>query len=116
MLKSYSHNNLKKERCVEAIKRPFFSLLGSRGQALSASGLGWVWTEADHLELNGFSGEAIGADPKRACAFMACVCRTQVLAMARPAVGFLSMPRGLLQPVPMAALLAWEGRLCSRNL
>lgn len=53
---------MKKERCAEAIKRPFFSLLGSRGQALSASGLGWVWTEADHLELNGFSGEAIGAD------------------------------------------------------
>lgn len=38
---------------MEAIKRPFFSLLGSRGQALSASGLGWVCTEADHLELNG---------------------------------------------------------------
>lgn len=54
MLKSYSHNNLKKGRCVEATKRPFFSLHGSRGQALSASGLGWVWTEADHLELNGY--------------------------------------------------------------
>lgn len=39
---------------MEAIKRPFFSLLGRRGQALSASGLGWVWTEADHLELNGY--------------------------------------------------------------
>ena len=39
---------------MEAIKRPFFSLLGSRGQALSASGLGWVWTEADRLELNGY--------------------------------------------------------------
>lgn len=26
------------------------------------SGPGWVWTDADHLELNGFSGEAIGAD------------------------------------------------------
>lgn len=26
----------------------------SRGQALSASSLGWVWTEADHLELNGY--------------------------------------------------------------
>lgn len=39
---------------MEAIKRPFFSLLGSRGQALSALGLGWVWTEADHLELNGY--------------------------------------------------------------
>lgn len=30
------------------------SPLGSRGQALSASSLGWVWTEADHLELNGY--------------------------------------------------------------
>ena len=26
------------------------------------SGPGWAWTEADQLELNGFSGEAIGAD------------------------------------------------------
>lgn len=27
-----------------------------------ASGPGWTWTDADHLELNGFAGEAIGAD------------------------------------------------------
>lgn len=27
-----------------------------------ASGPGWAWTDADHLELNGFAGEAIGAD------------------------------------------------------
>lgn len=27
-----------------------------------ASGPGWVWTEADHLELNGYTGEAIGCD------------------------------------------------------
>ena len=26
------------------------------------SGPGWAWTDADHLVLNGFSGEAIGAD------------------------------------------------------
>lgn len=26
------------------------------------SGPGWAWTEADHLELTGYSGEAIGAD------------------------------------------------------
>ena len=26
------------------------------------SGLGWAWTDADHLELNGYTGEAIGAD------------------------------------------------------
>ena len=26
------------------------------------SGTGWAWTDADHLELNGYSGEAIGAD------------------------------------------------------
>lgn len=25
------------------------------------SGLGWAWTDADHLELNGYAGEAIGA-------------------------------------------------------
>ena len=27
-----------------------------------ASGPGWAWTDADHLELNGYTGEAIGAD------------------------------------------------------
>ncbi len=26
------------------------------------SGLGWAWTDAEHLELNGYTGEAIGAD------------------------------------------------------
>ena len=26
------------------------------------SGPGWAWTAADHLELNGYTGEAIGAD------------------------------------------------------
>ena len=26
------------------------------------SGTGWAWTDADHLELNGYTGEAIGAD------------------------------------------------------
>lgn len=27
-----------------------------------ASGPGWAWTDGDHLELNGYTGEAIGAD------------------------------------------------------
>lgn len=27
------------------------------------SGPGWIWTDADHLELNGYAGEAIGAGP-----------------------------------------------------
>ncbi len=27
-----------------------------------ASGPGWAWTDADHLKLNGYTGEAIGAD------------------------------------------------------
>lgn len=54
MLKSYSHNNLRKGRYVEATKRTFFSLLGSRGQALSVSDPSWAWTDADHLELNGY--------------------------------------------------------------
>ncbi len=26
------------------------------------SGPGWTWTDTDHLELTGYSGEAIGAD------------------------------------------------------
>lgn len=54
MLKSYSHNNLKKGRCVEATKRPFLSLIDSRGPARSVSGSDWAWTDADHLELNGY--------------------------------------------------------------
>lgn len=28
----------------------------------SVSGPGWAWTDADHLELNGYAGEAIGAE------------------------------------------------------
>lgn len=39
---------------MEATKRPFFSLLDSRGQALSVSDPSWAWTDADHLELNGY--------------------------------------------------------------
>lgn len=54
MLKSYSHNNLKKGRCVEATKLPFLSLIDSRGPARSVSGSDWAWTDADHLELNGY--------------------------------------------------------------
>ena len=27
-----------------------------------ASGPGWAWTDAENLELNGYTGEAIGAD------------------------------------------------------
>ena len=29
---------------------------------LGVSGPGWAWTDADHLELNGYAGEAIGAE------------------------------------------------------
>lgn len=54
MLKSYSHNNLKKGRCVEATKRPFLSLIDSRGPARNVSGSDWPWTDADHLGLNGY--------------------------------------------------------------
>ena len=39
---------------MEATKRPFFSLLGSQGQALSVSDPSWAWNDADHLELNGY--------------------------------------------------------------
>lgn len=28
----------------------------------SVSGPGWAWTDADHLEFNGYVAEAIGAD------------------------------------------------------
>ena len=62
MPKSYSHDNLSKGRYVGATKRPFFSLINSRGQTPSVSDPGWAWTDTDHLELNGYAGEAIGAD------------------------------------------------------
>ena len=39
---------------MEATKRPFLSLIDSRGPARSVSGSGWAWTDADHLELNGY--------------------------------------------------------------
>ena len=181
-----------------------------------ASGPGWAWTDADHLELNGYAGEAIGADGDlvltlagqnsvteshapdaditlcgmevwgnltlrgtgtltatgsqcgihvsqalvvdgcsvdaradgaditdeavagviagdmavrgggrvvaagagsgRACAPTAYICRMLALALVRPAVGFPSTPRGLMRPVPTAALRARAGRLCPRAL
>lgn len=182
------------------------------------SGPGWAWTDADHLELNGYAGEAIGAEgdlvltlagqnsvteshapdaditlcgievwgnltlrgtgtltatgsqcgihvsqalavdgctvdaradgaditdeavagviagdmavrgggrviaagagsgPERACAPTACICRMRALAMARPAVGFPSTPRGSMRPAPTAALRARAVRLCPRGL
>ena len=180
------------------------------------SGPGWAWTDADHLELNGYAGEAIGADgdlvltlagqnsvteshapdaditlcgmevwgnltlrgtgtltatgsqcgihvsqalvvdgctvdaradwaditdeavagviagdmavhgggrvvaagagSRAGCAPMACICRMRALAMARPAVGFPSTPRGLMRPAPTAALRARAGRLCPHGL
>lgn len=54
MLKSYSHNQLWKGRYAEAAKHPFLFLIDSRGPARSVSGSGWAWTDADHLELNGY--------------------------------------------------------------
>ena len=181
-----------------------------------ASGPGWAWTDADHLELDGYAGGAIGAEgdlvltlagqnsvteshapdaditlcgmevwgnltlrgtgtltatgsqcgihvsqalvvygctvdaradgaditdeavagmiagdmavrgggaslprapgPERTCASTACICRTRALAMARPVVGFPSTPRGSMRTVPTAALHAWAGRLCPRDL
>ena len=32
------------------------------GSVPSVSGPGWAWTDADHLEFNGYVAEAIGAD------------------------------------------------------
>lgn len=37
-------------------------IAGATYYELGASGPGWAWTEAGHLELNGYTGEAIGAD------------------------------------------------------
>lgn len=37
-------------------------IAGSTYYEPGVSGPGWAWTDADHLELNGYTGEAIGAD------------------------------------------------------
>lgn len=37
-------------------------IAGAKYYEPGASGPGWAWTDADHLELNGYTGEAIGAD------------------------------------------------------
>lgn len=37
-------------------------IAGTKYCESGVSGPGWAWTDADHLELNDFSGEAIGAD------------------------------------------------------
>lgn len=37
-------------------------IAGATYYELGASGPGWAWTAADHLELTGYAGEAIGAD------------------------------------------------------
>ena len=45
-------NNLRKGRYAEATKRPFLSLIDSRGPARSGSGPGWAWTDTDHLVVS----------------------------------------------------------------
>lgn len=37
-------------------------IAGATYYETGVSGPGWVWTDADHLELNGYAGEAIGAE------------------------------------------------------
>ena len=37
-------------------------IAGATYREPGVSGPGWAWTDADHLELNGYTGEAIGAD------------------------------------------------------
>ena len=37
-------------------------IAGATYYEAGVSGPGWAWTDADHLELNGYAGEAIGAD------------------------------------------------------
>lgn len=37
-------------------------IVGAMYYEPGVSGPGWAWTAADHLELNGYTGEAIGAD------------------------------------------------------
>ena len=42
---------------MKATKRPFLSLIDSRGPARSVSSSDWAWTDADHLELNGYDAQ-----------------------------------------------------------
>ena len=37
-------------------------IAGATYREPGVSGPGWAWTDADHLELNGYAGEAIGAE------------------------------------------------------
>lgn len=37
-------------------------IAGATYYEAGVSGPGWAWTDADHLELNGYAGEAIGSD------------------------------------------------------
>lgn len=37
-------------------------IAGATYNESGVSGTGWAWTDSDHLELNGYTGEAIGAD------------------------------------------------------
>lgn len=37
-------------------------IAGTKYYEPGVSGPGWAWTDADHLELNGYAGEAIGAE------------------------------------------------------
>ena len=106
MLKSYSHDNLRKGRYVKATKRPFFSLLGSRGQALSVSDPSWAWTDADNLEPSGYAGKAIGADGLASVA-----ARLQV-------VGIGPGPAGVrhTESLAPAAKQGKEGTLCGLHI
>ena len=49
---------------MKATKRPFLSLIDSRGPARSVSGSDWAWTDADHLELNGYDAQDLQAQDR----------------------------------------------------
>ena len=68
--------------------------------------------------LNVFLGQmsVVGPRPPPACVPTVCACRTLAPTTARPGVGFPSMPRGSMRPVPMAVSGARAGRLRPHGL
>ena len=65
----YAVVNLRKKLCVTLLGGPSYAagadclfIAGGTYYEPGVSGPGWAWADADHLELNGYTGEAIGAD------------------------------------------------------
>ena len=56
------HQHFRRDRPSYAAGAESLIIAGATYYEPGVSGPGWAWTDADHLELNGYAGEAIGAD------------------------------------------------------